>query len=417
VITRQREGVARVNSGRLLTSLDDLARFGADERGGVSRLGYSDADNAARQYLIRHGRALGLTATVDAAANVFFHRPRQSRARQVLLFGSHLDSVAFGGRYDGAYGVVAAIEVLAALTRWRDESGYEPVAVAFANEEGGLFPMPFLGSKAMVGSAGDPGAILDPAGRSLREPLRAAGGDPDHLDRAAWSPETLGAFLELHIEQGPVLEQAGVPIGVVDAITGRSIFDITIRGRQNHAGTTPMDSRQDALVAAAQLVVAIKDLAVRRQLCRVATVGRIGADPNMTNVVPGEVVLTAEVRDSSPLRLTATERALTGLAARIGPGLSAHVRRTMRVEPVATAPRLRLFSEAAARAAGLESQTVSSGAGHDAQILGAIAPVGMIFVPSQEGISHAPQENTSATNLIAGADVLLGTVSRLIAAE
>jgi N-carbamoyl-L-amino-acid hydrolase len=417
VLTLPSGRIARIDGARLLAGLDELARYGADDRGGVSRLGYGDADNAARRYLMSRASDLGLRSSVDQAGNLFFRRERAASDRQVLLIGSHLDSVAYGGRYDGAYGVVAAMEVLATLSRSVGGSGYEPVAVAFANEEGGLFPAPFLGSKAMIGQAVDPDMITDPAGRSLRGPLRAAGGDPDRLDRAAWQPEQLGAFLELHIEQGPRLERAGVPIGVVDTITGRSIFEITIRGRQNHAGTTPMDARKDALVTAARLVLAIEDLAVRRGLCTVATVGQINADPNMTNVVPGEVSLTAEIRDGSPTRLDAAERALTGLAARIGSGLSAHVRRTMRVAPVPTDARLRSCSEAAARHLGLATLTVPSGAGHDAQIIGAVAPVGLIFVPSRDGISHAPQEDTAPEDLLAGAEVLMGTVLHLMASD
>jgi N-carbamoyl-L-amino-acid hydrolase len=409
--------VPAVDPRQLLVRLDELARFGADDRGGVSRPGFGEADHAARRHLAGRARALGLRATVDAAGNLFVGRRTAPPHRPVLLFGSHLDSVFHGGRLDGAYGVVAALEVLALLGDEPGPFGYEPVAVAFANEEGADFGYPFFGSKAMVGAVEDADRIVDRAGRPLPAALRAAGGDADALPSAVWPPGRLGGFIELHIEQGPVLDRTGEPVGVVDAITGRSIVDITLTGEQNHAGTTPMDRRRDALVAASRLTLAIEELARRRKLCAVATVGRLEVHPNVTNVVPGAVRLTAEIRDSCPGRLARAERAVLQAVAGVRTIVQAQAEVSMRVAPVRTDDRLSAAVVATAAGLRLPLRTLPSGAGHDAQIVAAAGPVGMIFVPSRDGISHSPREHTDPEHLATGADVLLGTVLRLLGTE
>jgi N-carbamoyl-L-amino-acid hydrolase len=403
-----------VDQRRLLTHLDELSRFGADDRGGVTRPGFGPADNAARRYLGRRAAALGLRASVDPAGNLFIRRPDARADRPVLLIGSHVDSVVYGGRYDGAYGVVAALEVLTVMAGWAPPLAYEPVVVAFANEEGAVFPYPFFGSKALVGALGPVDTVCDPSGRPLRRALREAGGDLDRLADAVWPAGRLGGFLELHVEQGPVLERAGVPIGVVEAITGRTILTAELRGRQNHAGTTPMDQRRDALVAAARAVLAVEDLARGRRVCAVATVGVLEVSPNVTNVVPGRVRLTAEVRDGRPQRLAAAEREVRRVLAGLADRVAVEVEVTMRTPPVATDARMSASLASAADALELPAMTMFSGAGHDAQIIAAKAPVGVAFVPSHDGISHAPQEHTDPDLLIAGANVLLGAVARLL---
>lgn len=403
-----------VDQRRLLGHLDRLGRIGADDRGGVTRPGFGAADRDAHRYVAEQARALGLVSTVDAAGNLFVRRRHAEPDRQVLLIGSHLDSVTYGGRYDGTYGVVAALEVLATLADRPEPLAYEPVAVAFANEEGTRFPSPFFGSKAMVGAVDQPESIVDRDGCPLRDPLRAAGGDLDALPSAAWPAGRLAGFLELHVEQGPVLENAGVPVGVVDVVTGRTVFDIVLRGRQNHAGTTPMADRCDALVAAARVVLAIEDLARQRRLCSVATVGILAADPNVTNVVPGAVALTAEIRDGSAGRLAEAERAVSQILAGLDPRLRVSLDVTRLSAPVATAERFRSATAAAAADLQLPVMTLPSGAGHDAQIVAAAGPVGVMFVPSHDGISHAPQEFTAPADLVNGANVLLGTVMSLL---
>jgi N-carbamoyl-L-amino-acid hydrolase len=310
---------------------------------------------------------------------------------------------------------MAACEVVRVLAGV--ELPVEPVAIAFTNEEGAGFPYPFFGSLALTGKVDTAAAAAaaDRAGRPLRAALRAAGGDLDAIDAAAWRPGSIACYLELHIEQGPVLEARDIPIGVVDAITGRTILDITVRGRQGHAGTTPMALRRDALPTAARVVLAVEELAAGRGLCAVGTVGRLDTEPNVTNVIPGLVELTAEIRDSRPERLRAAERALVGELARLGSATGVDIEVTVRpvTEPTATSVPARRAIAEAAEALGLAHLEMFSSAGHDAQIVSDIAPIGMIFVPSHDGISHAPDEHTDIAYLIAGAHTLLHSVLRL----
>lgn len=405
----------RIDGARVLRTVEELAWFGADERGGVSRLGFSPADDEARRYLADAAREAGLVPTVDPAGNLIVRRSGARTDVPALLMGSHLDSVSNGGRLDGAYGVAAAWEVLRVLAAHDTPMRYEPVAIALANEEGSLFPYPFWGSLAVIGQLDHPKDATDVNGVSLRRPLRDTGGDLDRTAEAAWPPGSIGAYLELHIEQGPVLERAGVTIGVVDAVVGRTIFDLVVSGRQNHAGTTPMDGRADALTAAARLVLAVESVARDRKLCAVATVGVLTVEPGVTNAVPGLVRMSAEIRDNRADRLATAEAAVLAEVARIDSAgeADATVRAVTRFGPVPTDPALRDVITAAARELGLSHRTMPSGAGHDAQIIAAIAPIGMIFVPSRGGVSHAPDEDSDDAHLIAGAEVLLRAALRL----
>lgn len=407
----------RVNGLRMLYELDALSTFGRDSAGGLSRLGFGPADNAARHHLMKVAATAGLASRVDEAGNVFVHRAGLTfpSPQPVLLMGSHLDSVPRGGALDGAYGVIAAFEVLRVLTDNDVALPYEPVVVAFANEEGALFPQPFWGSKAIAGQLVDPDSAADRFGNSIRGPLADAGGDLRGIDCARWRPGSIATYLELHVEQGPTLEAASIPIGVVTDIVGRTIIDIEIQGRQSHAGTTPMDQRADALTAAAKIVLATEDLARRKKLCTVSTVGVLRVSPGQTNVVPGQVSLTAEFRDTDLCRLQQAESALLELiqflAARSG--VSATTQTTMRSSPVHMAGSVQQTIEAAADALSLPCLRLPSGAGHDAQIIAGLAPAGMIFVPSRDGVSHAPEEHTEPHQLVAGADILLQTVLRI----
>lgn len=328
--------------------------------------------------------------------------------------GSHVDTVRRGGRFDGTYGVVAGLEVLRTLAEHDLPMRNAPVAVAFSNEEGALFPYPFWGSLAVSGQLDAPEAAVDRTGRSIREPLARAGGDLDAIGEAVWPPGMMAAYLELHIEQGPVLESRGIPIGVVTGIVGRTIMEFEVRGKQNHAGTTPMDQRRDALVAAAKLVLRVEALSAERKLCAVSTVGDLAVEPGQANVVPGRARLTAEIRDLDATRLEVVEALLreeTTRSARDA-GVDVTCVTTMRSAPVRTATALQTAIEEAAADLALPVVAMPSGAGHDAQMIAAVAPVGMIFVPSRDGISHAPEEHTAPGQLVAGANVLLHAALR-----
>jgi N-carbamoyl-L-amino-acid hydrolase len=312
--------------------------------------------------------------------------------------------------------VLAACEVVRVLAGVEEELPAEPVAIAFTNEEGAAFPYPFLGSRAVAGTVNtaELTTLTDPDGRSLRDALHAAGGDLDTIGAAAWAPGSVAHYLELHIEQGPVLETEGIPIGVVTAIAGRTIVDITVRGHQGHAGTTPMSLRRDALPVAARVVLAVERLAQRR-LCTVGTVGVVAVHPNVTNVIPGTVRLTAEIRDGRPDRLRAAEQALVAELAQLGAATEMEIDVTLRAvaQPVATSKPAQQAIIEAAEGLGLPHVSLPSGAGHDAQIIAGVAPVGMIFVPSRDGTSHAPHEHTDDDHLVVGARTLLHSVLHL----
>jgi beta-ureidopropionase / N-carbamoyl-L-amino-acid hydrolase len=414
-----RTGAApRIDGTRLLNRLDRLAEIGRSEDGGVTRMGFSDADQEGRAHVARQATEAGLTATVDAGGNLLIRRPDAHRRAQrpPILVGSHLDTVADGGRLDGAYGVIAALEVLQTLHESGTETDHETIAIGFANEEGALFPQPFWGSMVLAGRlAALPSEPEDYAGRPLRDALARAGGDLSQLKTATWAPGSLTAYLELHVEQGPVLERLGRSIGVVDSITGRTHMCVQLQGKAGHAGTTPMEGRQDPLVVAARLIHAVQGLAREEKLCRVATVGRVEVQPNSPNTVPDSVRLDIDLRDSEPARLAAAEHtvreALAALA-RLG-NVRSVIESTVHGAPVQTDPAIRDAIAASATELGYSQETLPSGAGHDAQIVADLAPVGMIFVPSIDGVSHVPAERTAPEDLIAGAEVLLRTVLKL----
>jgi beta-ureidopropionase / N-carbamoyl-L-amino-acid hydrolase len=404
----------RVNPARLLATVDELAAIGGLPGGGVHRLAFSPEEDRARAYLRRRAAGAGLAARIDQAGNVIISRSGRRPGTPVLMMGSHMDTVANGGRLDGAYGVLAALEVMTVFADLDVPPALEPVAVAFTNEEGGLFPYPFFGSQAIAGTLDPYATYTTRTGVDLRGPLRRAGGDPDRLASAAWPAGSIGAYLELHIEQGPILEARGLPIGVVEGITGRTIFEISLVGRSNHAGTTPMDRRADALVAASRVVLAVQRLATRG-LCSVATVGQVESWPDQVNVIPGRVNLVGELRDLSSARIGAAENTLSDDAAAIAEEcmVDIGIEFTGRIAPVATAPALSDTIREEAERLGLASMPIGSGAGHDAQIIARIAPVGMLFVPSRGGVSHDPAEDTDDAQLTTGAEVLLRTALAL----
>jgi N-carbamoyl-L-amino-acid hydrolase len=405
----------RIDSGRLLELLGRLARIGAVPGGGVSREGFTPAEDAARAQVGEVARAAGLCPRVDQAGNLIIRRPGSRGDRPALLIGSHLDSVTNGGRLDGAYGVAAGVEVLRTFADLDIRTELEPVVIAFANEEGARFPQPFWGSLAVAGRLDHPERAVDGAGLPIGPEVARAGGDLPGIAGAAWPGGSVGAYLELHIEQGPVLERAETPIGLVQAIVGRTVLKVTVAGRQNHAGTTPMDQRRDALAAAARLVLDVQRLAGHRGLCAVATVGDLSVEPGLANVIPGRATMLVDLRDGSASRLARAERAVrdaaAGIARRDGVSIEAHA--VARTRPVQTDPRLRAVIAAAADDLGQAYLPLSSGAGHDAQIIAGIAPIGMIFVPSKDGLSHCPEEFTADHHLVAGACVLASAAASL----
>ncbi|TCO54024.1 M20 family metallo-hydrolase [Actinocrispum wychmicini] len=402
-----------INSDRLLRRIRELGLIGRNSAtGGITRTGFSATDREGRDYLINEARVAGLVSRVDAAGNILIGMADGQGQRPTLVMGSHIDTVVNGGRLDGAYGVLAALEVLQVCAESDFHGSCELMAVAFANEEGALFPQPFFGSMVVSGRLADlPAEPQDHHGHSLREPLKQVGGDLATLDGAVWPAGSVAAYLELHIEQGPVLEHGGHQIGVVDAITGRCILTVEIHGTAAHAGTTPMDARHDAVTAACRVVLAVESLSRDRQVCRVSTVGRIDVHPNSPNTIAGVVRLTADLRDTDSKRLSEAETAIRDTMASLAEQTGTEITVVSRVRsaPVSTSAELRTSIRQSAAELGFDHITLPSGAGHDAQMVAGVAPIAMIFVPSRAGVSHCPEEETDADHLMAGAQVLLRT--------
>ena len=405
----------RVDANRLRSELEALSMFGRPAGGtfadGVSRTAYSDADVAARRYVMDLMRGAGLTPRIDPAGNIFAARAGAPAGARPIMVGSHIDSVPGGGNFDGALGSLAAIEVARAIASAGLATRHPVDVVIWAHEEGGTFPNGLNGSRAVVGQlvAGE----MDQVWNGLRrgDAVRRIGGDPGRIGEARRTP-WFHAYLELHIEQGGTLDRQRMPIGVVEGIVAISRFRAIIAGAANHAGTTPMGDRQDALVAASELVLAVRDEVTRVPGRQVGTVGRLDVTPNAANVIPGRVEAAIELRDLSSDTLKTLAEAISGRAQEI----AARTKTTIAIEPVggyAGAPATASVTaaiERASEALALPHTRLPSGAGHDAQMMARLGPMGMIFVPSVGGISHSPKELTSWEDCARGADVLLGSV-------
>ncbi|EAQ98185.2 Zn-dependent hydrolase [Congregibacter litoralis] len=394
---------------RMQSRIEALAAFGANPEGGVSRVAFTDADLAAREWLKAELRELGLSVRTDTAGNIIGRREGSQPGFPPIMFGSHIDSVPGGGNYDGQVGVVGALEVISVLNDADITTRHPLEFVSFTDEEGGL-----VGSRAMVGKLTQAGMdVVSNSGLVTRDGIARVGGDPERIAEAARSPESLRAFFELHIEQGGILEQKNLQIGVVEGIVGIQWWDITVSGVANHGGTTPMPQRVDALVSASELTLAINRIALELEGRQVATVGRIEAFPGAPNVVPGKVVMSLEVRDLSENKIWEVFRLIEAEAARIATARGTTISFTeldTASPPAPTDTETRDIIEAAAKRLGYSYQRMPSGAGHDAQDLAQITPTGMIFVPSKGGISHSPFEYTSPEDMARGASVLLQAI-------
>ncbi|TMJ85849.1 MAG: Zn-dependent hydrolase [Alphaproteobacteria bacterium] len=402
----------RIDLDRLLGRLDAFNRIGALPGGGNCRLALSDEDRAGRDLLVRWMRDLGLTVTIDAIGNIFGVRRGRENLPPVM-FGSHIDTVGTGGRYDGLYGVLAGLEACQAL----DDAGRitrRPLAlVAFTNEEGSRFPPYAMGSLVYVGGLAleDAYAVRGIDGATVGEELRRIGyaGDarPGFL-----KPH---AYLELHIEQGPVLENEGRAVGAVEGITGLRWMEVSITGRSAHAGTTPMDLRHDAGYAAGEIAVFVRRVAREMAGQQKGTVGRIELYPNLVNVVAERAVLTVDLRNIDNEPLQQAERKLADFLDRLAAQeqIVIATRSLARFDPVAFPNEMVSLVETTAQELGFACRRLPSGAGHDAQMMARLCPASMIFVPSAGGLSHNVREYTAPEHLHAGASVLLNAVLRL----
>ncbi len=399
----------RANPDRMEQRIKALARFGTNPEGGVSRVAYSDADLAGRAYIMDLMREAGLHVRVDTAGNIIGRREGSEEDLPVIMFGSHIDSVPGGGNYDGDVGVIGAIEVVQLLKENRISTRHPLEVVSFTDEEGGL-----TGSRAMVGKLSERALeVMSHSGLTIRDGIRNVGGDPNRLDLAERKPGEILAFIELHIEQGALLDDEDIDIGVVEGIVGIRWWDVTIEGFANHAGTTPMNKRWDAMVSAAELTLAINHVATTMPGRQVATVGRIRAEPGAPNVIPGEVVLSLEIRDLDAWKMQQVFERIQAEAKQIADARFTPIRFSeidVASSPAPTDQQMRRIISAAADGLGMSFRLMPSGAGHDAQDMTHITPTGMIFVPSVNGVSHSPKEFTSPQDMANGASVLLKTV-------
>jgi N-carbamoyl-L-amino-acid hydrolase len=402
----------RMDDRRLLGALDELAAIGAIEGGGCARLALTDEDKAGRDLVVGWMKALGLDVRVDAIGNVIGLRAGRENLAPVMT-GSHIDTVRTGGRYDGNYGVLAGLEVIRALNEANIVTR-RPIAVAFfTNEEGARFQPDMLGSLVYAGGLGlnEAYAAADKEGSSVGDELRRIG----YL--GATKPGALKphAFVELHIEQGPILDEEKVQIGVVESVQGISWVEYTVTGVSNHAGTTPMRLRRDAGYLAASVNVFARKLAWEMGGNQVATVGEMAFRPNLINVVPNRAVFTVDLRNTDEARLKEAEARVAAHIAEVAKTERVEVAAEVlaRFEPVIFEPGLVDRVEHHATALALSTRRMPSGAGHDAQMMQRLCPTAMIFVPSVAGLSHNVKEHTEAADLAAGAQVLANLMVEL----
>jgi N-carbamoyl-L-amino-acid hydrolase len=405
----------RPSAERLAADLHALEAFTRPDRP-YTRRAFSDEDRAARQWLTGRMAEAGLVPAVDAAGNQIGRRAGPASA-PALMIGSHLDTVEAGGRFDGIAGVLAGLEVARCLHAAGDRLARPLEVVNFTCEEPSDFGLSTIGSRAMSGKldAATAAGLRDRQGRSLAAAIDSVGGRGAGLDTARRAPGDMARYLELHIEQAVSLDRAGVPLGVVTAIAAPSRYRVAVRGRQDHAGGTPMTDRRDALAAAAELVLLVERLAGDAGRGMVGTVGTIEARPNMINIVPGETDLLVDFRGIDPAAIAETlagfEAGARTIAARRG--VAMEWTPLMRDAPVTVAPEMVEAVEAAARAVNVPWRRLTSGASHDANHVACLCPIGLVFIPCRDGRSHCPEEWAEVEHLAAGTGVLLELVLRL----
>jgi len=398
----------RVNGDRVNAHLAALAEFGKNPQGGVSRVAYSDADRAARTVVMDWMRAAKLEPNVDFAGNIIGRRAGTDASLKPIVFGSHIDSVPEGGNYDGDVGSMSAIEVAQTLAE-HNISTRHPLEVAiWQNEEGGLY-----GSRALSGQlVASELKNISSSGKTIEQGISFLGGDPTKLDQVKRRKGDIVAYFELHIEQGGILDANKIDIGVVEGIVGIKQWEVTVTGFANHAGTTPMDQRHDALLAASRFVEMVNRVVRSIPGRQVGTVGRIQAFPGAPNVIPGKVVCTLELRDLDDAKVDSMYAQIQTEAKKIGAENGTQFAYSeLHVNAAAPSdPRMRAIITDAAKGLGLSTRAMPSGAGHDAQAMALLGPMGMIFVPSVGGISHSPKEFSRPKDIVNGANVLLRTV-------
>ena len=408
-----------VDAAALRQRIEALSVFGRKAGGtfadGVSRVAYTDADVAGRGYVMDLMRAAGLTPRIDPAGNIFALRPGGDRSLKPILFGSHIDSVPSGGNFDGDLGSLAALGVLEALGRAGVRTRHPLEIVVWAAEEGVAFNRGLSSSRIVAGDVAPSDMEQVWNGMRRGDAIKKIGGDPERIMEARREKGAWHGYLELHIEQGGTLERSSTAIGVVEGIVAIERYEARITGFANHAGTTPMAERQDAMLAASHLTIAVRESVTKFPGGQVGTVGKIEISPNAPNVVPGAATLIIELRDLSAEKLKTIADEIRARAAAIATATKTRIE----ILPASSNPpaladtRVQDLVARAAADLKLSSVRLPSGAGHDAQMMAQLTPMGMIFVPSIGGISHSPKELTSWQDCANGANVLLNAVLAL----
>jgi len=401
----------RINGTRLNAHLSELAQFGKTPAGGTSRVAYSDVDLQARQFAMKLMREADLDVSIDAAGNILGRRAGTDSSLKPVMIGSHIDSVPDGGSYDGQVGSMGAIEVAQTFAENKVRLRHPLEVVIFENEEGGT-----IGSAAITrGLTEKDLAIVTNSKKTIREGIKFIGGDPDHLASAVRKKGDLAGYIELHIEQGGVLYSEKIDIGVVEGIVGVFWWEVTVEGFANHAGTTPMNQRRDALLAAAKYIDAVNRVVTSIPGRQVGTVGKIQALPGAFNVIPGKVITSLGLRDLDAAKVQMLFDKIQAEVRQIeaATGTKFEFKQVNSSQPALTDPRMRAAIDESAKQLGLTTRSLPSGAGHDAQEIAELCPIGMIFVPSRDGISHSPREFSKPEDITNGAKVLLRSLLNL----
>ena len=399
----------KVNEQRIESRIFELAKFGKASTGKGYRVAFTKGDIEGRTWFIELMRKAGLEVTIDYAGNIIGKRKGKNPSLKPIAFGSHIDMVPDGGNYDGELGSVSALEIIEVLNENNIVTEHPLEVIIFSNEEGGT-----IGSMAMGGHLTLEGLKqVSQSGLTIAEGIKAIGGNPDSVQFGSRKKGDIKAFLELHIEQGGILEKENIQIGVVEGIVGIVHWNVTVNGFANHAGTTPMNMRKDALLAASKLIITVNEVINSYQGNQVGTIGKIAAFPGAYNVIPGKVTMGLEIRDLSYEKIWKLfhdiEKKAAGIASSSGTTISFE-HQANESKPALTEKMLQQKIVSSANKLGLTTKFMQSGAGHDAQEMAKIAPVAMIFVPSLNGISHSPKEFTKATDMANGANVLLQTI-------
>lgn len=407
----------KANLSRIRKDLENLACFNATPEKGLTRFSLTPEDRGARDYLAGQLRQLDVNVYEDAAANLVGRREGADPSLPPVMIGSHFDSVRNGGNFDGQAGVVAALEILRCLEENNIRTAHPIEMIAMIEEEGGRFKSGVLASRAMA-----LGLTLDELERhkdedgiSIAEAMTSFGFDPSRIAEARRNPGEVRAFLELHIEQGPQLEKEGVDLGIVSSIVGTDLMRVTVKGRPDHAGTTPMDLRLDALKTAAAVINQIPALAIEQGKGSVATVGTLSVRPGAPNIVPGEVEFTVDTRSLDASCINLMKKRITDSLEKISrdDGTTFQMDQLLKVDPVAMDEEIRQELQHQAEVLGFSWRTISSGAGHDAMVMAPVFPTAMVFVPSKGGRSHCPEEWTDYEDLQKGIELLYHTVISL----